>query len=247
MRIGVDLMSVSRFAPVAEHHRYRTLVFTERELSEAGRLGSPRYLERLAGRFCVKEATCKLLGRGFGQGLRWPDIEVGTDAWGAPEVVLSGGARRLADEAGLHEIAVTLTHQVDLVVAVAAADHGRPPPPYRAAGRQGADDREAAATDGELDDVARVAAEVFDSCANRVAAAESFAGDLGATSVLTIELLARLEEHYGVRIPEPDFYRMTDLPGTRRAVARAVASARDAASRPRPTDAPGRAQPKGSR
>jgi len=65
MRIGVDLMSVSRFARVAEHPRYRTLVFTERELAEAGQLGSARSVERLAGRFCVKEATCKLLGRGY--------------------------------------------------------------------------------------------------------------------------------------------------------------------------------------
>ncbi|MCX4750465.1 holo-ACP synthase [Kitasatospora sp. NBC_01287] len=121
MRIGVDLLSVSRFARVAEHHRYRALVFTEAELAEAGELGPRRRVERLAGRFCVKEATCKLLGRGFGQGLRWRDIEVTGDSWGAPVVTLSGGARQLAEEAGVHEIAVTLTHQVDLVVAVAVA------------------------------------------------------------------------------------------------------------------------------
>jgi hypothetical protein len=40
-------------------------------------------------------------------------------------VTLSRGARRLAEEAGIDEITVTLTHQVDLVVAVAAADPGR--------------------------------------------------------------------------------------------------------------------------
>ena len=218
LRVGVDLMSVSRFARIAEHHRYRALVFTESELGEAGQPGSERYLERLAGRFCVKEATCKLLGRGFGQGLRWSDIEVGTDAWGAPAVTLYGGARRLADQAGVREIAVTLAHQVDLAVAVAAADHDRLPAPYRAESREDAEDTACA----DLDDVAHVAAEVFGARADQVSAAGSFAGDLGVTSVLTIELLARLEEHYGVRIPEPDFYRMTDLPGTRRAVARAT-------------------------
>lgn len=223
LRVGVDLMSVSRFARVAEHPRYRALVFTQRELDQAGLPGSERCLERLAGRFCVKEATCKLLGRGFGQGLRWPDIEVGTDVWGAPAVALSGGARRLADGAGVREIAVTLAHQADLAVAVAAADHDRLPAPYRAERQEGDRYREAgAAAHGDLDDVARVAAEVFGTCADRVAAAGLFASDLGATSVLTIELLARLEEHFGVRIPEPDFYRMTDLPGTRRAVARAA-------------------------
>lgn len=194
MRIGVDLMSVSRFARVAEHHRYRALVFTELELSEAGQLGSQRYLERLAGRFCVKEATCKLLGRGFGQGLRWRDIEVGTDVWGAPAVVLSGGARRLADEAGLHQIAVSLAHQVDLVVAVAVADHGRSPRP-RAAGPQ-------------------------------PAAAEQPADGLGAASALTFELLARLEQRHGVRIPEPASHPTADLRGARRAAARGAPPAR---------------------
>jgi holo-[acyl-carrier protein] synthase len=121
MRIGVDLLSVSRFSRIAEHDRYSAILFTETELAQARQLGPERYVERLAGRFAVKEATCKVLGRGFGQGLRWRDIEVTNDRWGAPSVTLSGGARELADEAGLHEIVVTLTHQVDLVVAVAVA------------------------------------------------------------------------------------------------------------------------------
>lgn len=121
MKIAVDLLSVSRFSKVAEHHRYRRLVFTEAELAQAGEPGTARHAERLAGRFCVKEATCKLLGRGFGQGLRWRDIEVVADEWGAPGVTLRGGALELAERAGLGDIAVSITHQVDLVVAVAAA------------------------------------------------------------------------------------------------------------------------------
>jgi len=121
MKIAVDLLSVSRFSKVAEHRRYRGLVFTEAELAQAGERGTARHAERLAGRFCAKEATCKLLGRGFGQGVRWRDIEVTTDEWGAPEVTLHGGALALADQAGLGDIAVSITHQVDLVVAVAAA------------------------------------------------------------------------------------------------------------------------------
>jgi amino acid adenylation domain-containing protein len=121
MRIGVDLLSVSRFHKIAEHGRYRTLVFTSAELAQAGQAGPERCAELLAGRFCVKEAVCKLLGRGFGQGLRWRDIEVTSDDWGGPVVTLRGGARQLAARAGLTDIVVSLTHQVDLVVAVAAA------------------------------------------------------------------------------------------------------------------------------
>jgi holo-[acyl-carrier protein] synthase len=125
VRIGVDLLSVSRFARVAGHPRYRAVLFTETELRQADGLGTARYLECLAGRFCVKEATCKVLRRGFGQGLRWRDIEVTTDRWGAPAVALSGGAQAIADAAGIAEVVVTITHQADLVIAVAAADATR--------------------------------------------------------------------------------------------------------------------------
>jgi holo-[acyl-carrier protein] synthase len=126
MRIGVDLLSVSRFSRIARHARYRSVLFTETELAEADGLGPERYAERLAGRFCVKEATCKVLGRGFLAGLRWRDIEVTNDPWGAPAVTLSGGARACADAAAVEGIVVTIAHQADLVVAVAvAATRGR--------------------------------------------------------------------------------------------------------------------------
>jgi holo-[acyl-carrier protein] synthase len=121
MRIGVDLMSVSRFARVAAHRRYRTVVFTAAELAEANTLAEPRFTERLAGRFCAKEAVAKALGRGFGQGLSWRDIEVTADDWGAPTVALHRGARVVADEAGVRKVQLSLTHQNDLVVCVATA------------------------------------------------------------------------------------------------------------------------------
>jgi len=119
MRIGVDLLDIPRFATVAKHTRYRTVLFTDAELAEADGMAEPRSTERLAGRFCAKEAVAKLLGRGFGQGLRWRDIEVTNDRWGAPVVTLTGGARRIADETGVASVALSLSHQSDLVVCVA--------------------------------------------------------------------------------------------------------------------------------
>jgi holo-[acyl-carrier protein] synthase len=95
-------------------------VFTEAELAGSQGLGEARHTEWLAGRFCAKEAAAKVLGRGFWQqGLRWRDIEVVSDEWGAPVVTLSGGARRIADSAGIANIALTLSHHNDLVVCVA--------------------------------------------------------------------------------------------------------------------------------
>lgn len=124
MRLGIDLLSVSRFARVAAHRRYRTVLFTEAELADAHGMAEPRFTERLAGRFCAKEATAKLLGHGFGQGLTWRDIEVTSNRWGAPVVSLHGGARRLADQAGVTGVELSLSHQADLVVCVAAPAGG---------------------------------------------------------------------------------------------------------------------------
>ncbi|MER6033400.1 holo-ACP synthase [Streptomyces sp. NPDC001835] len=120
MKIGIDLLSISRFKRIAEHARYRTLVFTEAELREADGLSGPRRAERLAGRFCAKEATAKVLGRGLGQGLGWRDIEITGDRWGAPQVTLRGRARRLADARRIHRIEMSVSHHGDLVVCVAA-------------------------------------------------------------------------------------------------------------------------------
>jgi holo-[acyl-carrier protein] synthase len=121
VRIGVDLLTISRFLKIADHPRYRSLIFTGPELDQAGQPGTGRFAERLAGRFAVKEATCKVLGRGFGQGVRWRDIEVTSDGWGAPRVTLSGGAAAVAAAAGLAGLSASITHQSDLVVAVVTA------------------------------------------------------------------------------------------------------------------------------
>ncbi|MER7129019.1 holo-ACP synthase [Streptosporangium saharense] len=115
MRIGIDIMHISRFTRISEHPRYRHVLFTEREAAAASTLRQPRLAEFLAGRFCAKEAVAKLLGRGFGQGLTWHDIEITADAFGAPEVTLHRGAATLASE----PISLSLAHQGDLVVCVA--------------------------------------------------------------------------------------------------------------------------------
>lgn len=119
MRVGVDLLDIERFRRVAEHRRYRTVLFTAAELADADRLAPGRAVERLAGRFCAKEAIAKLLGRGFCQGLVWRDIEVTSDEWGAPRVTLRRGALDVAAARGFAGVDVSLSHQAHLVVAVA--------------------------------------------------------------------------------------------------------------------------------
>ncbi|WP_019435813.1 4'-phosphopantetheinyl transferase superfamily protein [Streptomyces sp. AA0539] len=232
MRIGVDLQTVSRFARVAARERLRGLLFTEAELDHADRLGPRRATEWLAGRFSAKEAVYKLLGRGFGQGPRWREIEVLSDRWGAPAVTLEGEARRLADRAGLRAVTVTLTHQADLVVAVAAADRVRPrsahypkrsDSPIREDPTPGREpfmtDTLPESAEPRLREIATIAAEVFSVSVDEVIAAESFTEELAMDSLLALEFLTHLETTFGVRIDETESTRMTNLRTTYQVVA----------------------------
>lgn len=121
MSIGVDLLRVSRFTRAVASERARRRVFTANELARAGRYTGRRAEEWLAYRFCAKEAVAKALRRGLGQGLLWQDIEIAQDEYGAPVVVLTGGARRIAEAAGIVGVEVTLTHQEDWAISFAMA------------------------------------------------------------------------------------------------------------------------------
>ncbi|MFC8453505.1 holo-ACP synthase [Kitasatospora sp. NPDC057223] len=131
MRVGIDLLEIARFARIAAHPAGRRIVFSVTELAHADALGAVRRTEYLAGRFCAKEATAKALGRGLGQGLGWRDIEVLGDAHGAPQVRLGGGARKVAEQAGIGRIDLSLSHQGGLVVCVAIALPREGPQPQR--------------------------------------------------------------------------------------------------------------------
>ena len=93
-------------------------LFTAGELSRA-RPGQARP-QRLAARFAAKEAVMKSLGVGW-RGVGWQTIEIRTDPQGKPEVILHGSAQRLAEELGVDEVLVSLTHSGALAVASAVA------------------------------------------------------------------------------------------------------------------------------
>ncbi|THA59968.1 holo-[acyl-carrier-protein] synthase [Streptomyces sp. A0958] len=123
MRVGLDLLSVTRFERIARHPGGRRMVFRPDELVYAESLGEERRAEHLAGRFCAKEAVAKALGHGLGQGLGWRDIEITRDGLGAPGARLHGRAQHLADLQGVTGVVLSLSHQDGLAVCVAVA-HG---------------------------------------------------------------------------------------------------------------------------
>ena len=101
----------------------------------------PRFLERvytpaeimvcrgrmpeLAARFAAKEAVSKALGVGMRvlsyNGIYFRDVETLPDRFGKPHVVLHGRAASRAQELGLTEWAISLSHERDIAIAFVVA------------------------------------------------------------------------------------------------------------------------------
>jgi len=112
-RVGVDLVEIKRIEAAVDAwgEPFLSRVFTVSEL-ELCRGKSPS----LAARFAAKEAVMKALGTGF-RGAGWSEIEVLADSHGQPVVNLRGRAKKLADELGIKELAVSLSHSDHLAIA----------------------------------------------------------------------------------------------------------------------------------
>jgi holo-[acyl-carrier protein] synthase len=107
---GVDMVPCDRLAAALQRHGQK---FLERVFTQAERdycFARKRHVEHLAGRFAAKEAVLKVLGTGWRNGIRWTDIEVVNEPSGRPQVRLAGECRRLADQMGMEQIAVSITH-----------------------------------------------------------------------------------------------------------------------------------------
>jgi len=122
LRVGTDLVSVAEVRESVETHadRYLRHVYTEREISDCSTADGVRS-ERLAARFAAKEATIKVLRPREQAGL-WRSIEVRRDAAGWVELALSGPAAALASDAGVTELALSISHEAGFATAVVVAD-----------------------------------------------------------------------------------------------------------------------------
>jgi holo-[acyl-carrier protein] synthase len=121
IRVGSDVLSVQHVAESVARFgdRYLQRVYTEHEICSA--TGSPpERAARLAARFAAKEATIKVL-RPVGHQPDWRSIEVRRHAEGWCTMALSGHAAALAEQAGITDLAVSLTHEADVAAAVVVA------------------------------------------------------------------------------------------------------------------------------
>jgi holo-[acyl-carrier protein] synthase len=119
---GVDLIRISRVERILDRYgdRFLERVFTRAEISY-----SRRRPAELAARFAAKEAVAKALGVGMRMmargGIQWHEAEIVGDHRGKPLVRLHGRAAERAEELGLTEWAVSLSHTDEHALAFVVA------------------------------------------------------------------------------------------------------------------------------
>jgi holo-[acyl-carrier protein] synthase len=113
LRVGVDLVSVPDL---------------DRMLQTAGKsfldscwtVSEQEYCQgsapRLAARWAAKEATMKALGRGIGD-VEPTEIEIVAELGKAPRLHLCGTAKKWAEELGVVELVLSMSHESDLAIA----------------------------------------------------------------------------------------------------------------------------------
>ncbi|HJA28200.1 MAG TPA: holo-ACP synthase [Candidatus Olsenella pullicola] len=130
--IGVDMLEIKRMERVlGRRPNFARRVFTDEERAYCERCARPA--EHYAARFAAREAVVKALGTGFSDGVSFRDVSVGRDDSGRPRAILSGRAAQIAQERGIREIALSISHTHDVAVAnaIAVTDDVRPEPDAR--------------------------------------------------------------------------------------------------------------------
>jgi holo-[acyl-carrier protein] synthase len=111
--VGIDVVDVARFGLTLDRTpRLRERLFTEQERD----LG----LNSLAARFAAKEALAKALGAPVG--LHWTDATVLRGPDGRPHLQVRGTVQARADELGVHDLHVSLSHDAGIASAVVIAE-----------------------------------------------------------------------------------------------------------------------------
>ena len=121
LRVGTDLVPIGQVAESVARFgdRYVGRVYTAHEVSCCQ--GTPLVMAAgLAARFAAKEATIKVL-RPVENQPDWRSIEIRRDPAGWCSVHLTGGAAAMADEQGITNMAVSLTHEAGMAAAVVVA------------------------------------------------------------------------------------------------------------------------------
>ena len=114
---GIDLVHLPEFEKLLE---LSETAFTSRSFSKTeinAFTKGPKRLEQIAGRFAAKEAALKALGTGFGNGIALTDVQISREPSAPPKIQVSGGAAKMADQLGIVEWWLSISHSGDMAIA----------------------------------------------------------------------------------------------------------------------------------
>jgi holo-[acyl-carrier protein] synthase len=120
--IGVDIIEIDRIKNSLtrfENH-FEEKVFTLKEINYCRSKAEPSV--HYAGRFAIKEAVMKSLGRGLGQNISWKEIEVESMESGQPVLQVYGKCKTLFDQLKLKKIHISISHDKSHAVGQAIAE-----------------------------------------------------------------------------------------------------------------------------
>ncbi len=108
--IGTDITECLRIAQMIERHGelFITRVYTPAEIQYCQ--SRKQATQHFAGRWAAKEAVLKAVGTGWRRGISWRDVEILNTRGGKPIVSLHGGVRDVAEELGVGQILVSISH-----------------------------------------------------------------------------------------------------------------------------------------
>lgn len=116
--VGVDVIEISRIDKVLAQRgdKFTSKMYTRFEIEYCTRHRASA--AHFAGRFAAKEAAMKALGVGWGRNAGWLDIEVRNDERGKPHLGMTGSAARTAEQLGVGNAHVSLSHSRGIACAV---------------------------------------------------------------------------------------------------------------------------------
>jgi len=114
---GIDIVDIEHFSTLLKEpaRSFLDRYFSDEELQAAG--GGATRVQKLAGRFAVKEAVMKAFGVGWGNGVAFTDVEVVTLETGAPTVKLKRKLAVFEHQRSITGWFVSVSHTDKVVVA----------------------------------------------------------------------------------------------------------------------------------
>ena len=119
--IGTEIVECLRVGRMIEQHGelFLNRIYTEREIRFCQ--SRKRAMEHFAARWAAKEAVFKAMGIPWRKGMEWNDLEIRQEPGAAPQVLLAGASKDLAQNLRIGDILLSLAHCRAYATAYAVA------------------------------------------------------------------------------------------------------------------------------